>query len=192
MASNLSFTREWRAEVLERPPLIAPARQFVYPRQVAGEEETLARGALLLMVRPAAGGDFLATCARGFADARMPTGVFGCPRPRDMCAVAGGYAYVVDTEAPEKCVQVPLRPVVEVRSLVEHGLLVFAGFHSLVAWGREGLAWATNRLSWEGIRLTGVAGDELRGFGWDLQTDTELEFAVNLRTGKHSGGVSPR
>ena len=75
VASDMSFARDWQAEVLEQPPLIAPARRFVYPRQVAGEEDTLARGALLLRVRPTTGGEFLATCARGFADARMLTGV---------------------------------------------------------------------------------------------------------------------
>jgi hypothetical protein len=106
-----------------------------------------------------------------------------------MCAVAGGYAYVVHTDAPERCVQIPLRPVVEVRELVEHGLLVCVGFQSIVAWGREGLAWETARLSWEGVRLTRVEGGELRGFGWDLQTDREVEFAVDLRTGKHTGGA---
>jgi len=184
----MSFAQEWQAEVLERPPLIAPVRQFVYPRQVAGEEETLARGALLMMVRPARGGEFLATCARGFADARMPTGLFACPNAREMCAVAGGYAYVIDTSAPETCVQIPLRPVVQVRTLVEHGLLVFVGFQSIVAWGRDRLAWESARLSWEGIRLTRVEGREMRGFGWDLQTDREIEFAVDLRTGQHTGG----
>jgi len=187
----MSFAREWRAEVLDRAPLIAPARQFVYPRRVAGEEETLARGALLLMVRPAAGGDFLATCARGFADPRMPTGVFGCPKAQEMCAVAGGYGYVADTRAPESCVQIPLRPVIEVRELVDQDLVVFVGFHSVVAWGREGLAWESARLSWEGIRVKEVSGGELRGFGWNLQTDREVEFALDLQTGRHRGGAFP-
>ena len=26
----------------------------------------------------------------------MPTGVFACPNPRELCAVAGGYAYIID------------------------------------------------------------------------------------------------
>ena len=33
----------------------------------------------------------------GFTDPAMPTGVFACPNPQEMCAVAGGYAYVIDT-----------------------------------------------------------------------------------------------
>ena len=174
--------------MLARPPLIAPARQFTYPRQVAGEEDALARGALLVQVHPAGGGTFLATCALGFGDPAMPMGVWACPNSREMCAIAGGYAYIIDTAAPERSEQIPLKPVVEVRVLAEHGLLVFVGFHAMAAWGREGLAWETKRLSWEGIRVTGVEGNALRGFGWNLQTDKEVEFAVDLRTGSHAGG----
>ena len=188
----LSFLHNWRAEVLAKPPLIAPARQFTYPRQVAGEEDALARGALQVLVHPAGaectGGTFLATCALGFKDPAMPTGVFACPNPSELCAVAGGYAYVLDTTAPERSTHIPLKPVAEVLPLAAHGLLVFVGFHAMVAWGREGLAWQTARLSWEGIRITGAEGNELLGFGWNLMADKEVEFTIDLRTGAHTGG----
>jgi hypothetical protein len=188
-----SFQHAWRAEVLSRPPLIAPARQFTYPRQVAGEEDALARGALLVQVHPAGGGTFLATCALGFTDPKMPTGIFACPNPSEFCAVAGGYAYILDTASPERSTHIPLKPVAEVLVLAEHGLLVFVGFHVMVAWDREGLAWQTDRLSWEGIRITGVCTAQdgtaaLRGFGWNLHTDKEVEFSIDLRTGAHTGG----
>jgi hypothetical protein len=186
------FARSWGVEVLKGAPLIAPVRQFTYPQQIAGEEDALARGALLLMVKPAVGGSFLATCALGFTDPSMPTGVFACPNAEEMCAVAGGYAYVIDTARPEqtdRTTHVGLKPVVEVKVLEAHGLLVFVGFHALVAWGREGLAWETRRLSWEGVRVTGVEGDELVGFGWDLMSDKEVEFRVDVRTGVAVGGA---
>ena len=152
----LSFPHAWRAEVLTSPPLIAPARQFTYPRPVPGEEDALARGALQLLVHSEYSGNFLATCALGFTDPSMPTGIWSCPNPHELCAVAGGYAYIVDTAAPENCTHIALRPVVEVLPLPDQALLLFAGFHSVLAWGREGLAWQTARLSWEGLRLTGV------------------------------------
>ena len=191
MIADLEFPPEWRAEVLAGPPLIAPARQFTYPRQVAGEEDALARGALLVEVHPAGGGTFLATCALGFSDPAMPSGVFGCPNPREMCAVAGGYAYIVDTASPERSTHVALKPVAEVLTLAAQRLLVFVGFHAMVAWGVGGMAWQTGRLSWEGVRVTGVEGDQLRGFGWDLMSDREVEFSVDLKTGAHSGGGFP-
>jgi hypothetical protein len=168
--------------------LIAPARQFIYPQQIAGEEDALARGALQLMVRPANGGTFLATCALGFTDPAMPTGVFACPTPDEMCAVAGGYAYVIDTAQPEHCTHIVLKPVVEVRSLMAEGLLLFVGFHSIVAWGRSGIAWESARLSWEGVRITNIDGDVLRGTGWNLMTDREVAFSLDLLTGQHQGG----
>jgi hypothetical protein len=111
MGGAEGFSQEWRAEVLAKAPLIAPARQFTYPMQVVGEEDAMARGALLVQVDPAGGGTFLATCALGFTAREMPTGIFACPNAREMCAVAGGYAYVIDTEAPERSAQIPLKPV---------------------------------------------------------------------------------
>src|SRR5258708_10022820 len=112
--SAQELSRNWSVEILKTPPLIAPARQFIYPHQIAGEEDALARGALQLMVRPASGGTFLATCALGFTDPAMPTGVFACPNAVQICAVAGGYAYVIDTEQPEHSTHTALKPVVEV------------------------------------------------------------------------------
>ena len=107
----MGFAQSWSAEMLKAAPLIAPARHFIYPLQIPGEEDALGRGALLLMVRPASGGWFLATCALGFTDASMPTGVYGCPNPDEMCAVAGGYAYITDTRHPERCTLLGLKPV---------------------------------------------------------------------------------
>jgi hypothetical protein len=185
------FSHNWSVEILKTPPLIAPARQFIYPQQIAGEDDALARGALQLMVRPASGGTFLATCALGFTDPAMPTGVFACPNAVQMCAVAGGYAYVIDTAQPEHCTHIALKPVVEVRPLVAQGLLLFVGFHSMVAWGRDGLAWESARLSWEGVRIVSVDSNVLHGMGWNLLTDREVVFSIDLLTGQHQGGGFP-
>ena len=182
----MSFAQEWSAEVLAGAPMIAPARTFVYPHAVEGEEDAMGRGALYLMVKPAVGGSFLATCALGFKDRAMPTGVFACPRASEMCAVAGGYAYVIDTAAPERCNFLTMRPVVEVLAAEE--LLLFVGFYSILAWGREGVAWETGKLSWEGVKVSSVEDGFVHGVGWDVKTDKEVVFEVDLKTGAHSGG----
>jgi hypothetical protein len=191
MTVTLDFPCSWSAEILTTPPLISPARQFTYPQQIAGEEDALARGALRLMVKPASGGTFLATCALGFTSPAMPTGVFACPDPQQMCAVAGGYAYVIDTEQPGHCTHIALKPVVEVQTLVAQQLLLFVGFHSIVAWGKNGMAWESARLSWEGVRITTVDDDVLNGTGWNMMTDQEVPFSLDLLTGKHQGGGFP-
>jgi len=189
MIPDLAFPHTWRAELLAKPPLIAPARQFTYPQQVAGEEDALARGALLLHIHPADHPAFLATCALGFIDPSMPTGIFSCPNPRELCALAGGYAYLIDTAIPTRSTHLPLKPVAEVLPLPAHNLLLFAGFHSLIAWGPDGLAWHTPRLSWDGIRITGIDGDTLHGLGWNMPTDKELPFTIHLPTGAPTGSA---
>jgi hypothetical protein len=182
--TDRSFPAAWTAEVLAGRPPILPRRHYVYPAIV----EEVERGALELMVRPRDGEAFLATCALGFASPAVPTGVWSCPDPAMLCAIAGGYAYIIDSRAPEQWQQVGYRPVTEVRAVPDAGLLVFASFHSLEGWGAAGRLWQTARLSWEGVRLGVSSASELRGWGWDLRTDTEMEFVVDLATGQHSGG----
>ena len=183
------FRRDWTVEVLRAAPMIAPARAYVYPKNVPGEEDAMARGALQLLVRPAVGGAFLATCALGFRSGSVPTGVWGCPRAGAMCAVAGGYAYVIETDRPEVSAMVGMRPVVQVLELAEVNLLVFVGFHTVMGWGADGMVWETGRLSWEGIRLDVVRDGQLHGWGWEMMSDREMAFSVDLRTGHHEGGA---
>ena len=185
------FPHSWTAEILDSPPLIAPARQYIYPRQIAGEEDALARGALQLLVHPARGGPFLATCALGFTDRSIPTGLFSCPNPDELCAVAGGYGYIIDTFHPEQSTHLPLKPIAKILPVPTQDLLIFSGFHTIYAWGRNGEAWHSSRLSWEGIQLSGVEGSSLHGTGWNMLTDKDVPFTVDLHTGQHEGGGFP-
>lgn len=180
---HFDFPHSWWAEILAERPLILPPRSFTYPH----EAEEVERGALHAMVKPPSGAPFLATFALGFADPAVPTGLWSCPDPDELCAVSGGYAFVVSTVDPGRFTQLAFRPVLEVRALPEHDLLLFAGHHALLAWGASGLTWQTPRLSSEGLRITEIRGNELHGFGWDLLTDREVPFVVDLKTGRHAG-----
>ena len=180
--------RTWAARILTAPPLIAPARQFVYPLYVPGEEDAMGRGALLLDVKPATGANFLATCALGFRDPSLPTGIFACPRPDDLLAVAGGYAYLIDTLAPEHCLHLPLRPTTQILTAPTAHLILLAGFHSVIAIDANGLRWHSARLSWEGVTMTEVHDNRLHGTGWNMRTDREVPFSIDLTTGALEGG----
>jgi hypothetical protein len=188
-----AFTPTWTARILTAPPLIAPARQFVYPLYVPGEEDAMARGALLLDIKPGpsegkATPNFLATCALGFRDPSLPTGIYPCPRPDDLLALAGGYGYLIDTQQPTRCLHLPLRPVTAVLPAPEAGVILLAGFHHVLALDATGIRWQSARLSWEGITLTEVRAGQLHGLGWEMRTDRELPFVVDLATGAHTGG----
>ena len=181
---DFSFPHNWQAEILPTRPLILPQRCFVYPLQV----EEVERGALEVLIQPAGQSQFLATCALGFASPQVPTGVWTSPDPSLICIAAGGYVYLIDTREPARWRQVEHRPVTAIYPVPSHGLLLFASFHAIEAWRGEEKAWQTDRLSWDGVRITRVEGNTLLGTGWDMLTDRELDFAVDLHTGKHQGG----
>jgi len=188
---DLSFPHSWEAEILSARPLILPKRHFVYPREV----EEVERGALEVMVRPNRGKDshsdnpagaqpFLATCALGFRDPSVPSGIWSCAKTEELCAVAGGYAYVIDTSAPECFTMLPYRPVFAIRSLPAQGLLLFVGHRNILAWGAGGQAWESAKLSDEGVTITDVEAGVLHGLGWQMMSDKEAPFALDLRTGE--------
>jgi hypothetical protein len=186
---DLSFAHRWQADILAARPLILPSRHFVYPQ----EAEEVERGALEVLVRPGTGPDvgpdasdmqpFLATCALGFRDSAAPTGLWSTPKPEELCAVAGGYAYLIDTSSPKRFTMILYRPVLEICPIVDENLLLFVGHHSILAWGREGQAWESAKLSDEGVTITETTGGILRGTGWEMKTDREKSFALDLRTG---------
>jgi len=218
-----TFPHNWTAEILPQRPMILPSRHYVYP----GAVEEVERGALEVLVQPKGDSQpFLATFALGFRDPATPTGIWSMPDPDWLCAVSGGYAYLVNVADPERFTFLRYRPVlsihkaqgniaqsvrdnaqsapVKVQSLTDNaqsalsegqsvtgyltgGLLLFVGHHSILAWGREGEAWESERLSWEGITVDRFDGHILHGRGWDLRTDKDLPFALDLRTGLRTG-----
>jgi hypothetical protein len=178
---DLSFSHTWQAEILPARPLILPNRRFVYPLLA----EEVERGALELLVRPAESSakPFLATCALGFRDTAVPSGLWSTPQPECLCAVSGGYAYMIDTADPQLFTMIPFRPVLEVRALFDEGLLLFVCHRNLVAWGAEGMAWESEKLSDEGLTVESIEGGILHGRGWTLKTDKDTPFALDLGTG---------
>jgi len=185
--TDLSFPHHWQAEVLSARPLILPSRHFVYPR----EADQVERGALEVLVRPDATSEkrspdaqsFLATCALGFRDPAVPTGLWSCPKPEVLCAVSGGYAYLIDATTPENFTMITYRPVIALRAVPDQGLLLFVGHQSILAWDARGQAWESGKLSDEGVTITGVEDGVLRGLGWEMRTDRETPFVLDLRTG---------
>ena len=178
--SDGSFPHRWQAEILESRPLILPSRHFVYPTHA----EEVERGALEVLIRPAGSTqEFLATCALGFRDPAVPTGLWATPNQAEICAVSGGYAYIIDTTAPERFTMIPYRPVLEIRPVPEQGLLLFIGHHAIIAWGANGQAWQSERLTSEGLTIASIDGQVLHGQGWDMMTDQEIPFTLDLCTG---------
>ena len=177
---DLGFKYYWQAQILPQRPLILPPRHFVYPAQA----EEIERGALEVLVRSGETAEpFLATCALGFRDPAVPTGIWSCPNAAEMCAVSGGYAYIIDTTSPERFTMIPFRPVLQVLPARAENLLLFVGHHAILAWGANGESWQSGKLSDEGVAVTAIEAGQLHCQGWNMMTDKETSFTLDLGTG---------
>jgi hypothetical protein len=160
-------------------------RRYYYP----GASEEGGRDGLAVRVIPYEGLPWIGIFAPGYPEAR--TGVFSCPDGKSICVVSSGQAYIVRTDAPHKWEKAPAFPVWDVRVVLERNLLVLADFTILTAYGPEGLTWTTARLSWDGLEITEISGDSIRGLAWDSPQGRNVEFVVDLQSGRHIGGSSP-
>ncbi len=188
MRFDFTFAREYEIKVLESAPPVHPVEKlYHFPVELEEGDRT----GVHVRVAPKGGAAWFGFFASGFDSPHVMNAVCSCPDPGSFCVVAGGYAYVVKTLDPGKWFQVEQRPVVELRTVTEQKLLLFEGFTSITAVGPSGIAWKSDRLSWEGLRITNIRDGMLRGFGWDALTDKEVAFELDLHTGRHEGGTRP-
>lgn len=185
---DFTFPHNYEVRVLESAPPVHPIEKlYHYPVEL---EEGDRSGAYVRVV-PQRGPAWVGFFALGFDSDQVVTEVCSSPDPDSFCTVIGGYAYVVKANNPEQWLRVEQRPVVDLRVVSQHGLLLFAGFTTITAVDQSGIAWTTERLSWEGLTITDIKGGRLLGHGWDALVDKEVPFEVDLKTGKHTGGARP-
>lgn len=208
---ELSFAHRWTAEILAQRPMILPRRHFVYPA-IAEEVERGALEVLIrpeedaepymatfaLGFRDAAtptgvwsmpNPDWLCAASGGYVylvDVTAPER-FTFLRYRPVLEILSIAQYSADRvqSLPEKVQSASenFQSADDIWQSTDDALLLFLGHHSMLAWGPEGEAWESDRLSWEGITVDRVENGILYGHGWDLMTDADLPFALDLRTG---------
>ncbi|HEY1527262.1 MAG TPA: hypothetical protein VGH51_13575 [Candidatus Angelobacter sp.] len=185
---DFTFPRHYEVRMLEAAPPVHPVEKlYHYPVELEEGD----RSGAYLRVTPQSGPTWVGFFALGFDSDQVVSAVCSTPDPDSFCVVVGGYAYVVKAGSPAQWLRVQQSPVVDLRVLSQVGLLLFAGFTSITAVGNSGIAWTTERLTWEGLTITEIEGDRLLGHGWDALADKEVAFEVSLKTGKHTGGARP-
>src|ERR1043165_1939156 len=183
---DFTFPRNYEVRILEAAPPVHPVEKL-YHFPVELEEGD--RSGIYLRVTPESGSAWAGFFALGFESDQVVSEICSTPDPDSFCAVVGGYAYVVRAQPPAEWLRVEQSPFVELRVLTQQGMLLFVGFTSITAIGREGTLWTTERLTWEGLTVSEIKGDTLLGQGWDAIANKEVLFEVDLKTGKHSGGA---
>jgi hypothetical protein len=119
------------------------------------------------------------------------TGLFATPCPEVICVVAKGQGFWVPVLAPGDFEIIRSIPIQEVLVVPGKHALVFADYTELEAYGSSGFLWRTERLSWDGLKVTEVTAEAIRGTAWDSPANREVPFAVDIESGASEGGSSP-
>ena len=185
---DLTFSHDYEVEALRDLPSGPGGLEQVY---FPGAEHAGGHDGVLVKITPTCAAPWLGIFAFGRGANKALTGVFSCPDRESICVVAAGSGYMVRAENPVKWEKVPLFPIFDVRLVPERKMLVFADFTRLTIYGARGILWITPSLSWDGITITEVTADYVKGNAWDAPRQREVKFSVNLETGEHAGGASP-
>ncbi|HET9803301.1 MAG TPA: hypothetical protein VFP96_08695 [Candidatus Acidoferrum sp.] len=142
--------------------------------------------ALWLRVKASSGQSWVGVFSSGRYSSGAARAVLSTPNLHRMCVLSYGNAYIVDAGHPETWERIELFPVLGVRPVVEHDLLLFFDFTGLEAYGTNGVAWKTPRLCWDDLKITNITANAVEGTGYDPtnRMRPEMRFAVDLKTGR--------
>lgn len=186
--TQLDFPHNYSVNLLNQVPDESTGKPILY---YPGAAESGANEGIIVEVAPQSNSNgWIGVFAFGYPEDEYSecNGIYSCPDRNSICVVADGDAFIVDATAPKNWTIVRCTPVLAVKSLVEHELLLFADFSSIWAWSSQGLSWYAN-VAHDGLKIEGVSGSAVygRAFG-PVPGKEDVQFQVELRTGKVSGG----
>ena len=181
---DFTFPHQYQYEVLSELPGRITSRRYFFPGGRAGGHD-----GPTLRVIPDGADAWIGTFGFGGFGSGI-TRVLSMPNVEMLCVIVEGAGYVVDAYNPNVCEEVRAVPIVDARAIPVAGVVVFANYTELVAYGESGMKWRTKRLAWDGLKVIAIRDHTLVGEYWDLE-DRMRPFEVHLLTGVARGGVEP-
>jgi hypothetical protein len=180
------FPADYQCEILEELPNRA-SRRYYFP----GGTEVGGRGGLMVSVQPHDGEEWLGIFAVGDLSRRGANAMLSMPHPHQLCVVSRGQGYIVEVTSAREIEVISMEPILGVVPAPASGLLLMHDFSRVRAYGRNGRAWSTPAISWDGIQLLEVTARAVHGTAWDSPNNKHVSFVIDLATGAQQGGASP-
>jgi hypothetical protein len=145
---------------------------------------------VLLEVKRSDGSSWRGSVRAGSPSVGSPTtGIYTTPNRNRVLVVARGDAYLIDTDDPAHYEALPTGgPVVAIKPIPRENILLLATPWDVTGIGEEGVLWTTGRLAIDGLRLDESQDGRVAGVA-DPKDLEPRDFVIDLRTGKHEGGV---
>jgi len=110
--------------------------------------------------------------------------VISTPDPEVLCVVSRGAAYIVRPSEPKAWQHVRVHPIIDVRVLQNHQMLLLADFTKLTALGKAGVIWESSSLCGDNLKIVRVTSGAVEGIGYDPARSGETSFVVDIMTGR--------
>jgi hypothetical protein len=184
---ELDFPVSYELEQLNRIDRSGGRRAYGFPDAVLLDRQQELADRPILGVTPEAGEPWVGVFYGGDykAPASAPSRLIAWPDARSFCVLYGGSAVVVRADDPQKTYEIDTYPVTQMFVAAERGIVVFADFTNLTAYGGAGLLWRSQRLALDEVRVEGIEGDALTVYGFFGGSSNRL--TVDVATGQASG-----
>jgi len=139
---------------------------------------------LWLKFTAATGKSWVGVFAFGYASPPAFSRVVSSPDPERAFVIANGAGFLVRADVPSQWEEIQIRPILDIRSVPEHNILIFSDFTRLMAYGDKGLIWRSPGVCWDELKIGNVTRDMIEGTGYDPTNLSESRFVVDTRTGR--------
>lgn len=185
-----SFPASYECEVLPEWPTGTHQHYYFLSSASDGKSSTIGgRDGVIVSVHPSQQEAWTGTFEFGDARLKGVTTLNTHPNRDELCVVVSGAGYLVSVNKPDHYETIKAYPIIDVRPIPSHSLIVFADLTHIVAHGVSGLAWATDRLSWDSLKIVAVSDKSIHGIAYDLDGEQDKEFVIDIKTGQHTGGI---
>jgi len=122
---------------------------------------------------------------RGMTQFDKVTGNFA---PNRQLVIAGGAVYVVDQVTRAQIDMIGGDDILWSSSSKGGSLVLLAGWTDIIAYSMAGIAWTSERISWDGLRNLEVVTGSVTGEAYSPIDDEWHRFELDTTTGRHTGG----
>jgi hypothetical protein len=180
---DVDFTFPHSYEVQELQELPATGKLNVPLLYIPEPKTRSEHDGLWLKIRSHNGEPWVGVFAFGCSSRSAVSRVVSTPDPQGLCVVSRGAAYIVRPDEPNAWQHVRVRPVIDLRVLPEHRMLLLADYTKLIALGSGGVLWESSSLCGDDLKILRVTSKAVEGLGYDPANSNDLRFAIDIKTG---------
>lgn len=182
MIVDLTFQNNYSIKIIEE---LGIGEQYYFP----SANTQGGKDGLIVEVISSEGKSWIGVFAFGEISPNGLSGLYSTPNPNKFCIVSKGSGYIVSSNNPKDWQEVKAIPIMDVRSIKQQKIIVFADYTELIAYDEVGIRWRTERLAYDSFKIIEVTDYNLKGEFWDIRNEAYKTFEVNLTTGSQVGGI---